>query len=66
MIALLAKSFGQTPEQVSHGLACIDRDARIDVNDIRHQIAWFREQGLVKSAVDADAILDKRYIVPLP
>jgi NitT/TauT family transport system substrate-binding protein len=66
MIAILAKSFGQTPEQVARGLAYVDRDARVDVNDIRHQIAWFREQGLVKTEVDADAILDKRYVVPLP
>jgi NitT/TauT family transport system substrate-binding protein len=66
MLAILSKSLGQTPEQVARGIAYVDRDARVDAKDIRHQIAFFRAQGLIKNEVDADAIIDRRYVVPLP
>lgn len=65
MLALLSKALGQPPEQVARAIAYADRDNRLDVNDIRHQIEFLRAQGLIKGAVDADAIIDKRYVVPL-
>lgn len=66
ILALLSKQVGQPPEQVGRAIAYVDRDARLDVDDIRHQIEFLRVQGLIKGAVDADAIIDKRYVVPLP
>jgi hypothetical protein len=33
---------------------------------VRHQIAWYRAQGLIKGEVNADALIDKRYAVALP
>ncbi|HEY3919543.1 MAG TPA: ABC transporter substrate-binding protein [Stellaceae bacterium] len=66
MLALLSKQVGQSPEQVGRAIAYVDRDARLDVKDIQHQIEFLRAQGLIKGAVDADAIIDKRYVVPLP
>ncbi len=44
----------------------IDRDGRLDLADMRHQIAWFRAQGLMKSDVDIDEIIDRRVAVALP
>jgi hypothetical protein len=39
---------------------------RVDAKDIGHQIAWFRAQGMVKGDFDADAVIDRRYAIPLP
>jgi len=36
------------------------------VKDSLRQIAWYRAQGMIKSAVDGEAIIDKRYAIPLP
>jgi NitT/TauT family transport system substrate-binding protein len=66
ILAILSKQLNQPPEQVARAIAYVDRDGRVDVNDLRHQVAFLRAQGLIKGNVDLDAIIDKRYVVPLP
>jgi len=43
-----------------------DPDDRLDVDDIQRQIDWYREQGVLRGEVDTDALIDKRYVMPLP
>lgn len=64
--ATIAKNLDRSPEQIARDIPYIDADLRIDVQDIRRQVAWFREQGMVKGGVDIDALIDKRYAIPLP
>jgi NitT/TauT family transport system substrate-binding protein len=66
MLAILAKYTGQPPEVLDQGLAYMDAEARLDVPDVLHQIAWYRAQGMVKSDFNAADIIDTRYVVPLP
>jgi NitT/TauT family transport system substrate-binding protein len=66
ILAIIAKYIEQPVEQVRPGIAYIDRDARLDVQDILRQIAWYKSQGMVTAAVTGDAVIDKRYVVPLP
>jgi NitT/TauT family transport system substrate-binding protein len=66
VLAILAKYVGQTPEQLKRAVPYIDREGRIDFKDIRHQIAWYKSQGMLKDSVDDDKIIDTRYAVPLP
>jgi hypothetical protein len=35
------------------------------VKDILRQIVWYRAQGMIKPEVDAEATIDKRYVMPL-
>jgi NitT/TauT family transport system substrate-binding protein len=65
-IAIIAKYVGQPPQAVKLGIAYIDPTLRVNVADVLRQIAWYKAQGMVKPEVDGDAILDKRYVVPLP
>lgn len=65
ILAILSKQLGQSPEQVARAIAYVDRDGRVDVKDLNHQVAFLRAQGLIKGAVDLNAIIDKRYVVPL-
>ncbi|HXQ51093.1 MAG TPA: ABC transporter substrate-binding protein [Stellaceae bacterium] len=66
ILDILHKYTGQAPAQIAQAIPWVDRDARLDVADIRHQVEWFRAQGLIKGgAGDADPI-DERYVVPLP
>jgi len=65
-LAILVKYTGQTPEQVRASIAYVERDGRIDVKDILHQVAWFKAQKMVKDEVDAAAVMDMTYVVPLP
>ena len=64
--AILAKITGQKPEQLAPGIVYADTDARLNVKDVLHQIDWFKSQGMVKAEVDGKAMLDMRYIKPLP
>jgi NitT/TauT family transport system substrate-binding protein len=64
--AIIAKYAGLTPEQISVGIAYDDPDARLDVKDILHQIAWFEAQGMVKGEFDPMSVIDTRYAIPLP
>jgi len=66
ILALIAKFTGQPAERIETGISYVDPEARLDVKDILHQIAWYKSQGMVKGEVDGDAIIDKRYVVPLP
>ncbi len=66
MIAILAKYTGQTQAQVKQSIAYVDGEARLDVRDILHQIAWFKSQSMLKGEIDAASVMDMRYVVPLP
>lgn len=66
ILAIIAKYLGQPVEQVKIGLPYFDRDARVGVKTVQHQIEWYRSQGLLKGDVTADALIDRRYVIPLP
>lgn len=66
ILAILAKYLDQPVELVKLGIPHLDRDARLDVKDVQHQIAWYRAQGLIKGDIDAGAIIDKRYAIAMP
>jgi NitT/TauT family transport system substrate-binding protein len=66
ILAIIAKYHGITIEEVRTNLSYFDRDARLDVQDVLHQIAWFKSQGMIKGEIDGDQVIDKRYVVPLP
>jgi NitT/TauT family transport system substrate-binding protein len=64
--AMVAKYMGQSVEQVKQGVPFVDAEARLDVEDVLQQIAWYKAQGLLKGPVDGEAIIDRRYAVALP
>jgi NitT/TauT family transport system substrate-binding protein len=66
ILGILSKYTGQPPEQIKLSVAYVDGDARVDVQDIYHQIAWFKEQKMLKEDVDPAKVLDMHYVVPLP
>jgi NitT/TauT family transport system substrate-binding protein len=66
ILTIIAKYTGQREADIKLGITYLDPQARIDVKDVGHQIAWFRAQGMVKGDFDANSIIDKRYAIPLP
>ena len=66
ILALLAKVVGASVADVKLGIPYMDPEARLDVKDVLRQIDWFRAQGMVKPGVNASAVIDTRYVVPLP
>ena len=64
--SILAKYTEQSAESFKLGVTYIDAEARLDVKDVLHQIAWYKSQGMLSAGVDGDQIIDKRYVVALP
>jgi NitT/TauT family transport system substrate-binding protein len=66
ILTIIAKYTGQKEADIKLGITYLDPEARIDVKDIGHQIAWFRAQGMVKGDFDAKAVIDPRYAILRP
>lgn len=63
--AIIAGYIGQTVDQLRPALAYVDGGGRMDVDDVMHQIAWYRDHGFLKNAAGAEKIVDKRFVVPM-
>jgi len=66
VLAIIAKYAEQPVEEVDIGVPYFDREARLDVDDVLHQIAWYQGNGMVKGSVNGAALIDKRYVVATP
>jgi NitT/TauT family transport system substrate-binding protein len=66
VLAIIAKYVDQPPEVAREGVGYVDREARLDVADVLHQIGWYKSQGMLKGNVDIEALIDKHYVMPLP
>jgi hypothetical protein len=64
--AIIAKHVGLTADDVKLGVPYLDGDARVDEQDVLHQISWYKSQAMVKPEVDGAKIIDQRYVIPLP
>jgi NitT/TauT family transport system substrate-binding protein len=64
--ALLAKSTGQSLEQIKLSISYIDPSGRLDVQDVARQIDWYHAQGMLKNAFNAADIVDSHFVSPLP
>jgi len=65
-LAILAKYTGQSLQDVKLAVPYVDAEARLDGADLLRQIAWYKNQNLLKGEVDGDKIIDRRYVVELP
>jgi NitT/TauT family transport system substrate-binding protein len=66
VLAIVGKYVGESPEKAERAIPYYDREARLDVKDVLHQIAWYKEQGMIKGDLDGATLIDSRYVVPLP
>lgn len=65
-IAILAKELVQPAAQVAQAIGFADPEARLDVKDVLHQVEWFKAQGMLPADANGAAMIDRRYVVPLP
>ena len=64
-LELIAKHLNQPPAQLEQGISFVDPNAKLDVQDVMHQVAWFKSQRMLPDTADAAAMMDMRYVVPL-
>lgn len=63
-LAVITKYTGLTLEAARTSMPYCDAEARLDVGDVKRQVAWYQNQGMLERKVTADAILDPRYVKP--
>ncbi|HLI20555.1 MAG TPA: ABC transporter substrate-binding protein [Stellaceae bacterium] len=65
VLAIMSKALNQSTEQLDQAISYDDPDAKLDVKDVLHQIAWFKAQGMLPADADGNKMIDMRYVVPL-
>lgn len=65
VLEILAKHLNQKPAQLAQGISYVDPQARLDVKDILHQLAWYTSEGLLKREINSEAVIDRRFVIPL-
>jgi NitT/TauT family transport system substrate-binding protein len=65
VLEIISKYVGQSPDQIKRAIAYVDPDAKLDVKDLQHQVDWYVSQGMLKTRIDVNTVIDKRYVVPL-
>ncbi|HVA11666.1 MAG TPA: ABC transporter substrate-binding protein [Stellaceae bacterium] len=63
--AIIAENTGQSIDQVERTVSYDDPGAKLDVQDVLRQLAWYKAQGMVKPEIDGKRAIDMRYVVPL-
>jgi NitT/TauT family transport system substrate-binding protein len=48
--------------KIKSGIGWYDDGAALDVGDVKAQLAWFQEQGMVKGPIDPAAIIDTSFM----
>lgn len=65
VLEIISKYVDQPPDRVKKAIAYVDPDARLDVKDLQNQVDWYVSQGMLKTRIDVNTVIDKRYVVPL-
>jgi NitT/TauT family transport system substrate-binding protein len=63
IVKIISEFTGLPPGQVQAGAPYVQADARIDIAGYANQIAWLHSQGLLKSDMKIEDLIDKRYAV---
>jgi NitT/TauT family transport system substrate-binding protein len=65
ILAIMQKYVHQTPEQMALSIGYTDPDLRLDLNDIQRQLTWYRSQGMLKTDIALNQVIDRRLVVPM-
>jgi NitT/TauT family transport system substrate-binding protein len=65
VLAIIARFTGLAPNAILRGVAYSVKDGRISADDVDREISWFRSQNLLKGDINAKALIDMRYALPL-
>ncbi len=57
MLNIMATDTGNPVDSLEVSIGYIDRDARLDVADVTHQIAWYKSQNLLTGDLSTDELV---------
>jgi NitT/TauT family transport system substrate-binding protein len=63
MIAIVADALHVAPDIVARGIGYFDPQDRIRLADVQGVLDWYLANGMVKTPMDAAALIDKRFVI---
>lgn len=66
ILTLLSKFTGIPAPLIDRAMPYLDGEGRVVMSDLAHQIAWYREQHLMKATLDPKDVVDTRYALIMP
>ena len=63
ILKILSDFTGVPAAAIQKATPYIDGEARVNIADVAHQIAWYKAQGLLKGDVNAEQLVDSRYAI---
>jgi len=63
MIDIAAHALGESPAVVARGIGYFDPENRIVLSDMQDVLDWYEANGMIKTHMNADALLDKRFVI---
>ncbi len=63
LIDIVAKKLGEKPATVARGIGYFDPQDRIVLKDLQGVLDWYESVGMIKQHMDANALLDKRFVI---
>ena len=63
MVAIVAKALDQPPDVIARGIAYFDPQNRLVLADVQDVLDWYLANGMIKSRMEAAALIDGRYAV---
>ena len=66
MLELLSKFTGIPAPLIDRATPYLDGESRVVMDDLAHQIAWYKSQNLMKAELKPEQFVDKRYAKLMP
>ncbi len=63
MIDIVAKTLSEKPAVVARGIGYFDPQNRIVLADMQNVLDWYHEHGMIKQKMDANALIDRRFVI---
>ena len=61
MIGIVATTLNLPPAAIAKGIGYFDPEARLNLADFQGMLDWLHQQGMIKSKMDARALIDTRF-----
>jgi NitT/TauT family transport system substrate-binding protein len=66
MIGIVAGTLNLPPAAIAKGIGYFDPEARLNLGDFQNMLDWLYQQGMIKTKMDAHALIDARFTATVP
>ena len=57
-----SRPYAKAAPSIKNGAMRISQDAKLDLTDVKKQLAWFQSEGLVSKSITIDQLVDTSFV----